>query len=174
MPSTKVQKLIEKHALQPHPEGGWYRRVFQSKDLVLPLKKASERYQGEPRHAGSAIIYLLEKGDFSAWHRVQSDETWCFHTGEPLRLRVIDSCGALQEITLGIDIGHLQLTVRAQDIFSAEPLGAFSLVSCVVTPGFDFKDFELISKQAFIQQYPKHQTLARLIRANGVAQMPTP
>lgn len=164
MADFEIESLVQKYNLSPHPEGGWYRRVFQSNDSVIVQGEAIKRYNNEPRLAGTSIIYLLEQHDFSAWHSIQSDETWCFHTGNPLLLRVLDNAGNLQEIILSHDSGHLQFTVRAGDIFSAESLGKFSLVSCVVTPGFDFKDFQLISKDEFLMQYPQHQTLSKFIR----------
>lgn len=160
----EVHNIVQKYDLSPHPEGGWYKRVFQSNDSVMAQGTAIKRYGNEPRLAGTAIIYLLEHHEFSAWHRVQSDETWCFHTGHPLLLRILDKAGNLQKIILSHDADHLQFTVRAGDIFSAESLGGFSLVSCVVTPGFDFKDFQLITKDEFLMQYPQHQALSKFIR----------
>jgi len=165
--SDEVQSIVQKYTLSQHPEGGWYKRIFQSNDVVIAQGPASKRYGGEPRFAGTSILYLLERDDFSAWHSVQSDETWCFHMGEPLKLRVIDNSGFLQEITLGHDVGHLQFTVRAGNVFSAESLGKYSLVSCIVTPGFDFQDFQLIPRKEFITQYPHHQNLSKLCREDS-------
>lgn len=162
----EVESMVKKYDLSPHPEGGWYRRVFQSNDFVMAQGAAIKRYKNEARLAGTSIIYLLEQHNFSAWHSVQSDETWCFHTGNPLLLRILDNAGNLQEIILSHETGHLQFTVRAGDIFSAESLGKFSLVSCVVTPGFDFKDFQLMSKDEFLMQYPQHQNLSKFIHNN--------
>lgn len=160
----EIKNIVKQHNLAPHPEGGWYRRVYQSNDSVIATEPAIHRYRGESRLAGSAIIYLLPQNEFSAWHSVQSDETWCFHSGSTLLLRIIDLEGNLREIAMGQEAGHLQYTVRAEEIFSAESLGAYSLVSCVVTPGFDFKDFHLLTREIFLSQYPHHHALARLIR----------
>jgi 5'-methylthioadenosine/S-adenosylhomocysteine nucleosidase len=165
----KISELIAKYELIPHPEGGWYRQTFRSKDVVKAEGDASTRYLGESRAAGTSIIYLLSQGDFSGWHTVQSDETWSFHAGEDLLLRIIDSIsGELKEIILGIHRGDLQFTVRAGDIFSAEPLGRFCLTGCVVTPGFDSKDFKLFTREEFVTAYPQHIELARLARDKPV------
>jgi predicted cupin superfamily sugar epimerase/nucleoside phosphorylase len=160
----RVEEIIEQHQLLPHPEGGWYRRTFISHDLVTVNEPALSRYKGESRAAGSSIMYLLSQDDFSAWHTVQSDETWCIQAGEPLLLRIFDASDKLNEIILDADTGHLQFTVRAGEVFSAESLGRYSLVSCIVTPGFDFKDFKLLTRQEFILKYPQYNELVRLIR----------
>lgn len=165
----KISDLVAKYELIQHPEGGWYRQTFRSSDLVRAEGHALTRYLGEPRVAGTSIIYLLTQGDFSGWHTVQSDETWSFHLGEGLLLRVIDPIsGELNEITLGIEKGDIQFTVRAGHIFSAEPLGRFCLTGCAVTPGFDFKDFKLLNREEFVTTYPQYLDLARLARDQSV------
>lgn len=161
---NEAYKLRQKYDLEPHPEGGWYKRIFQSQDIVIAQGAALMRYHNEPRLAGTAIMYLLEEHDFSAWHSVQSDETWCFHSGHELLLRIIDSAGQLKKIKLGHDSEYLQFTVRAGEVFCVEPLGKFSLVSCVVTPGFDFKDFHLVSREEFLKLYSQHPDLLKFIR----------
>ncbi len=165
---NKISELVMKYDLTQHPEGGWYRQTFKSKDLVTSTEDSLLRYNREPRAAGTSIIYLLAQGDFSAWHTVKSDETWNFHAGDPLSLRVIDpDSGELKEILLSLT-STLQFTVKAGHIFSAESNGRFSLTGCVVTPGFDFKDFRLISRTEFIDKYPKYDNLARLARDKPV------
>jgi predicted cupin superfamily sugar epimerase len=161
----KISDLIAKYELTPHPEGGWYRQTFRSSDLVKVEGNASTRYLGESRSAGTSIIYLLSQGDFSGWHSIQSDETWYFHAGEALLLRIIDpNSGQLNEVTLDSEGGDLQVTIRAGHIFSAEPLGRFCLTGCSVTPGFDFKDFKLLTHEEFVTTYPQYIELARLVR----------
>ena len=165
----KICDLIAKYELIQHPEGGWYRQTFRSSDLVKAEGDASTRYLGESRAAGTSIIYLLSQGDLSVWHTVQSDETWSFHAGEALLLRIIDPMsGELNEVILGTDRGDLQFTVRAGHIFSAEPLGRFCLTGCSVTPGFDFKDFKLLTHEQFVTTYPQYIELARLARDKPV------
>lgn len=161
----RISKLVAKYDLTQHPEGGWYRSTFRSNDWVTAKGDAFTRYSGESRMAGSAILYLLPQGDFSAWHTIQSDETWSFHSGDDLLLRVIDPIsGKLTQIILGSEQDHLQFTVRAGHLLSAEPLGRFSIMGCVVTPGFDFKDLKLFTCDEFIAKFPEHIELARLAR----------
>ena len=161
--------IVTKYELIQHPEGGWYRQTFRSEDLISAEGDALARYGGESRVAGTSIIYLLTEDDFSAWHTVQSDETWSFHDGDPLLLRVIDpSNGELKQILLGLTNGVLQLTIKAGHIFSAETLGRFSLTGCMVTPGFDFKDFKLITQREFLARCPQHAMFARLTREKPV------
>lgn len=170
----QITTLITKHQLEQHPEGGWYRRTFKSADNVKVQGAFLARYKGEPRAAGSSILYLLPQREFSAWHTVQSDETWFFHEGEPLLLRCINpENGVLDEIVLGTTTGRLQHTVKAGHVFCSESTGRYSLMSCAVTPGFEFSDFNLITEEQFIAQYPQHKNLSRLICQRLVNDAPT-
>ncbi|MDF2940544.1 MAG: hypothetical protein K0R66_1186 [Gammaproteobacteria bacterium] len=164
------QALAQRYHLEAHPEGGFYKQTYRSNDLVRVEGEASARYQGEARTAGTSIIYMLTEGDFSAWHTVQSDETWHFHKGAPLLLRIIHPhTGELQEIILGgKDI--LQYNVPAQHIFSAETLGDYTIVGCTVCPGFDFKDFYLPSREKLLAQFPQHKELIKKFTREAAVQ----
>ena len=139
--------MVDLLDLQPHPEGGWYRRTWRS-----PLTITPEGYTGE-RAAATAIYYLLDAGERSSWHTVRSDELWLWHAGGPLTLRLGGTdrqpAGPPQEITLGpgVAAGHRpQFVVPGGTWQSAEPAAPEpALVSCVVVPGFDFADFRLAS-----------------------------
>jgi len=141
-------QIAAQHGLNRHPEGGYYKQTHRSCDHVHAVGEAEARYAGELRLAGTSILFLLGKTDFSAWHSVASDETWNFHDGAPLKLRVIDAkTNEMREIKLGCTPRATpQLTIRAGDIFSAETEGTYTLVGCSVTPGFEFQDFKLISR----------------------------
>jgi uncharacterized protein len=131
--------------LAPHPEGGWYRETWRS-DLVIPPSALPSAYTG-PRHAGTAILFLLLPGQQSAWHTVRSAELWLYHRGSPLILETGPEPTAAHPHLLGADLtngerpqilvapGHWQRARPRDD----QP----SLVSCVVVPGFDFADFGL-------------------------------
>lgn len=161
----RISNLVGKYGLNVHPEGGWFRRTYKSMDMVRAEGEALIRHQGELRAAGTSIIYLLAQGEYSAWHTVQSDETWSFHSGDPLLLRVINPLdGELDEVLLSQTEGLLQYTIKSGYIFSAESVGRYSLTGCTVTPGFDFKDFKLISKEEFLMKFPQHAMLTRLVR----------
>lgn len=127
--------VIAKLGLEPHPEGGWYRQTFVS--------------SAEPgqRPAGSVIHYLLKAGESSHWHRVDADEIWFYHSGEPLQLRVSETdTGPACIITLGPCLDgamSMQGVVPKGWWQAAKPLGAWTLVSCTVSPAFSFDGFEL-------------------------------
>lgn len=133
--------LVASLGLQAHPEGGYYREVFRS-DLQVP-------FQGAPRSAATSIYYLLAQGAYSAWHRIDADETWYFHAGGPLDLYVLSPDGNLQVHRLGDPRNHsgavFQAVVAAGCWFAAKPAtsGDFSLVGCAVAPGFEFSGFQL-------------------------------
>jgi predicted cupin superfamily sugar epimerase len=135
---VNVREVAAAWDLAPHPEGGYYRETYRS-----PLEVVPEGWAG-PRALATAIIYLLAAGQRSAWHRVRGDELWLWQGGTAMALTV----GA-DERRLGPDsaAGHaLQLLVPAGTWQSATPAGGepgWSLVACLVAPGFDFADFEL-------------------------------
>jgi len=160
--NTTAQDLIARLALKRHPEGGYYKETYRSSD-ILPADALPGRYTG-PRAAGTAILFLLEHGDFSAWHRLSSDEIWHFYLGSSLTLHGIDKAGAYARTRLGPHIGRderCQRVVRAGHWFAAqiEEPAAFALVGCTVAPGFDFADFELADRAALARQYPEHKTI---------------
>ena len=136
--------LAERLDLQPHPEGGWYRETWRS-----PVTFEPDGYDG-PRHAATAIYFLLHPGERSAWHVVRSAELWFWHSGGPLLLRrggSGDHPGDGDEVLLGpaVAAGQVPQAVIPAGVWqAAEPAGAEPvLVSCVVAPGFDFADFRL-------------------------------
>ena len=130
--------LAEQFDLQPHPEGGWFRETFRSATHINP-----PGYAG-PRAAATAIYFLLHPGEESAWHVVTSDELWFRHSGE-LEL-TLGGNGPSPEVSSSALLGpsQPQVLVPAGVWQAARPIGAEPvLVSCVVSPGFDFADFRL-------------------------------
>jgi hypothetical protein len=131
--------IIERLGLQPHPEGGWYRETWRG-----PAGAGS-------RATATAIHFLLEAGQNSHWHKVDAAEIWLFHAGDPLRMLLAqDDAGPVRSVLLGNDVlaGHTpQHVVAPHEWQAAEPgpVGAagYSLVSCVVAPGFEFSGFTL-------------------------------
>lgn len=129
--------------LLPHPENGWYRQTWRSGVTVSP--------DGHPgsRPTATGIHFLLTPGEESRWHRVRSDEVWVFNRGGPLRLELggtgpVPSLEEHRVLGPGIEQGeHLQVLVPAGTWQTARPVGdTESLVSCFVSPGFDFADLE--------------------------------
>ena len=127
--------IIAALGLKPHPEGGWYAETFR--DAARPGERA----------ASTAIYYLLEAGQLSAWHRVDAVEIWHFHAGAPLALSLATPEGAdARTETLGADIAageRPQIIVPRHWWQSAKSLGAWTLVGCTVAPGFEFSGFEM-------------------------------
>ncbi len=154
---------IHKLALEPHPEGGFYRQSYKA-DLVLP-REALPQFPG-PRAASTAIYFLLEGENFSAFHRLRSDELWHFYVGGPLAVHAIDEQGRYSEIHLGTDpeAGQvLQAVVKAGCWFASrlQDLKSYALVGCTVAPGFDFDDFELAKRAELVKSYPQHQEVIK-------------
>ena len=163
-----VEQLINQFGLQPHPEGGWFRESYRSTESIA-ASALPDRFHAE-RSLATAIYFLLEKGNFSAFHRIKSDECWHFYAGGTLHVYVIHANGELEIKKLGRDIANgetFQFVVPGDCWFTAEPVkGAeFCFVGCTVAPGFNFTDFELADAAELIKQYPKHiNIIKRLCR----------
>ena len=138
---TKAEETIRRYKLVPHPEGGWYREAHRSgESLRLP--------GGRIRSACTAILFLLSGGEISRWHRVVSDELWHFCEGDSLELHKITSDLSRYTIhRLGSDTGKWFHVIPCGCWQAARSTGSFSLVTCVVSPGFDFADFRLLSNE---------------------------
>ncbi|QDG53961.1 cupin domain-containing protein [Persicimonas caeni] len=141
-----IDQLVDHLQLEAHPEGGFFKETWRS-ELTLP----SSALPGHPglRNAGTSIIYLLPAGEVSALHRVRSDELWLHQLGDPLRLELCaDSDGEFEERLVGPPPqGQLQALVPAgwwQTATPTEGPAGYSLVGCLVVPGFDFEDFEML------------------------------
>lgn len=133
--NPEARALIKALALQPHPEGGWYRETWRAQPDVPGARPTS-----------TAILFLLPEGARSHWHRVDADEIWIHQSGGPLLLEIAGPDGEISETRLGGDIlggDVLQAVVPAGRPQAARPLGTWALVACIVAPGFDFAGFEL-------------------------------
>lgn len=134
-----AEELIESLELSPHPEGGWYRETWRAAAAA-----------GE-RSAASAVLYLIQPGQRSHWNRVDADEIWLWHSGDPVDMAIIaGDSGPVSTLRLGGRIGHgehLQVIVPAGHWQSADPVSGgsigYTLISCIVAPAFEFSGFEL-------------------------------
>ena len=159
-----IQTYITRYNLQPHPEGGWYAETYRSSELANQLPP---RFTG-PRNFSTAIYFLLPGNTFSAFHRIQSDELWHFYDGDMLEVFVINAQGSLQLIQLGRDTAQgqvYQATVHAGQWFASRCSvnNGFALVGCTVSPGFDFKDFEIARRGDLLLQYPQHSSIIQAL-----------
>lgn len=146
--------------LQPHPEGGWFRETYRSRGLI-PKEGLPDRFPG-PRSVSTAIYFLLEGAQFSAFHRIRSDEMWHFYAGRTLRVHVIGKHGKMTGHRLGASPGDaFQVLVPAGAWFAAEVVRhrGYALVGCTVAPGFDFADFEMGDRRQLLSQFPQHATM---------------
>ncbi len=153
---------IQHLSLVPHPEGGFFKEIFRSSisidQKMLPLGFKNSR------RLITSIYYLLRSGDISHFHRLRSDELWYYHHGSSIRIVIIDQEGHKQTKMLGPRIEraeHMQVLIPAGTIFGAEVIDSdsFGLFGCVVSPGFEFDDFEMYNKEDLLQAYPKHAEL---------------
>ena len=129
--------IIARLELQPHPEGGHYRETFRDDDV-----------DDGGRSRSTAIYFLLARGERSHWHRVDAVETWHYYAGASLTLRIADESGE-RRVALGVDLaaGEVpQAVVPAYAWQAAESNGDWTLVGCIVAPGFEFAKFELAPK----------------------------
>ena len=157
-----TQQLIQQYNLQPHPEGGWYKEIYKSSEHIA-ANALPARFFGD-RTFSTAIYFLLEQGNFSAFHRIKSDECWHFYAGDCLQIYVIQMNGTLDIIRLSNDIEQGQLfqyTVPANCWFASRPApnSSFCFVGCTVAPGFDFADFEMADATALSALFPQHEIL---------------
>lgn len=137
---TPARDLIEKLALKPHPEGGWYRELYRSRMRVTGPSGA--------RAALTTIYYLLERGQVSRWHVVGADEIWHFYHGDPLELYGYDrdSQVATRQVLDRPTDGREPVAIMPAGVWqAARSLGDYSLVGCSVAPGFEFTDFRLVA-----------------------------
>ncbi len=133
-----MQQLIGRYNLQPHPEGGYYREVYRSRQTVVSPVVDAER------QAVTHIYFLLTKGQVSRFHRVRHDEIWNFYEGAPLRLVTSDGV-TVQEQLLGPGYTAYAGIVEGGLFQAAETTGDYSLVGCSVAPGFNFADFSFLA-----------------------------
>ncbi|MEC5142833.1 cupin domain-containing protein [Chitinophaga sp. 212800010-3] len=148
--------------LQSHVEGGAFRETYRANWMLE--KSALPAGMAGDRNASTCIYFLLEYGEFSAFHRIAADEIWHFYDGVTLTIYEILPDGALRIHRLGRDIQNnesLQAVVQAGNWFASrvEVPGGYALAGCTVAPGFDFADFELAEKASLLTAYPKHAAL---------------
>ncbi|MCR8969786.1 cupin domain-containing protein [Facklamia sp. 7083-14-GEN3] len=156
--NKSVKEWIETFEMEAHPEGGYFREVEKSESKI--------KVDGKERALYTSIYFLLEKGNPSHFHRLTADEIWYYHHGQPLTVHMISPEGNYTQVTLGLDLanGHvLQYRVPKGTIFGSTVEEGFSLVSCMVSPGFEFDDFELFTYNELVEQYPEHEEIIKIL-----------
>ena len=157
-----VELLINCLKLKPHPEGGYYNENYRSKEKV---GVSAHKYGDNFRYSSTSIYFLITAGNFSAWHKIKSDEIWNHHEGSALNILSINPDGILTRYKLGSKLSdstaEYQVVISAGDWFCAyvDDQNGYSLAGCFVSPGFEFKDFELADRDKLAQEFKQHQEL---------------
>lgn len=141
--------------LQSHPEGGYFIQTYASDQTM-------KSNGGNQVPVYTTIYFILKHDNPSNFHRIQSDELWFYHDGNPLTVHCIYPDGKYEAIKLGKDFSHgekLHYMVPRGTIFGSSVDHDYSLVSCQVSPGFSFDEFELFKSAQLIQQYPQHKEI---------------
>ncbi|HEY8946694.1 MAG TPA: cupin domain-containing protein [Polyangiaceae bacterium] len=151
-------EIVALLGLEPHPEGGYFAEVFRSANAVTSSTHAGKR------RASTAIYFLLRTDEFSAFHRVSSDEVWHHYQGDPLELHVLGPRGHSRIIVgSALEKGERPLAVvPSGHLQAARPLSGphgYSLCGCTVAPGFEFRDFEMPVRARLIEEFPEHGPL---------------
>lgn len=161
----RPSEIISRLDLQPHPEGGYYRETYRSNGEILDLPP----YFEGSRNYSTAIYFLLTGDNFSAFHRIRQDEMWHFYLGAPIELIEISSEGKVTTTHIGNDLEkdqQLQHLVPGGSWFASRLLpgaGDYALAGCTVSPGFDFRDFEMAKRADLIQLFPDHGELITVL-----------
>ena len=158
--NQKAKYYIQKLQLEKHPEGGYFREVYRSGEII----SIDSPKRNLKRNVSTSIYFLLEGTQISKFHRLNSDELWHFYDGSSVKVYVIDGKGKLTEIILGkkIEEGEaFQTVIKKNNWFAAEVINkrSFALIGCTVSPGFDFSDFELANREYLLESFPNHKSL---------------
>lgn len=151
---------IEKLDLLPHPEGGWYKETYRSEGKI-PQSVLPAGFSGD-RVYSSAIYYLLDHHNFSAFHKINSDETWHYYTGNSAIEIISIEHNKLVKQLLGDQLKNgesFQVTVPANCWFAARLVysSGFALAGCTVAPGFNFDDF-VLADEKLLDEYPEFKS----------------
>ena len=150
-----IESIVKKLNLFPHPEGGFYSETYRS-EIIIP---------GKDRKLMTSIYFLLTSENVSKFHRIKSDELWFYHYGSPLIVHTLNESGHKQT-KIGPNLFENEtpyFLVPKETIFGSTVLNddSYSLVSCVVSPGFEFSDFELFSFSDLIEKFPLNEDIIR-------------
>ncbi|GGD01357.1 cupin domain-containing protein [Enterococcus wangshanyuanii] len=151
------QYWIEQLQLEPHSEGGYFKQVLRSDQSLQTSERVARPYY-------TSIYFLLTNENPSHFHRLKSDEIWYYHAGSSLSIHLLHPDGHYEVIHLGDNLEKgevLQAVVPKNVIFGStvDTDQAFALVSCMVSPGFDYQDFELFTKKQLLSSYPEHKKI---------------
>lgn len=166
----KATYWITKLELEKHPEGGWFKETYRSEEII-GQNSLPERFKGN-RNFSTAIYYLLNKTDYSTFHKIKSDEIWHFYDGtSPIEILLLSQEG-IKSIVVGRDLekGESVQVIIPKNVWFAAHLidkSGFALVGCTVSPGFDFNDFEMANIEALKKEFPQFgKNIGDFIKSN--------
>lgn len=145
-----------------HVEGGYYSEFYESKHRITD-KELVVDFENT-RALATSIYFLIDEDEVSNFHRLKSDEIWYYHDGQPLTIAVIDKEGNYSSHQLGLNFEageRPQILVPAGSIFGSYTEKGYSLVSCMVSYGFEYRDFELFKRSELITAFPQHEKIIR-------------
>ena len=170
MELIEVERLVDKLKLEPHPEGGYFSESYRSQEII---QHQPERFDGDHVYK-TAIYYLLERGNISAFHRLKQDELWHHYVGSSIIIHILDPAQGYKQWLLGSALDDDQACYQVlvpQNVWFAAELNdktQFSLVGCTTSPGFDFSDWELAKPDNLIQRFPEQaELIQRLVATCG-------
>ena len=161
MTADEVKKNL---GLVPHPrEGGWYVQTYKAGERIAAEAFSAGRYGGA-RHSSTAIYYLLERGTFSEMHLLRSDEVFHFYAGDAVEMLQLDEQGGGRTVRLGnrLDEGERPQVVVRRGVWQGSRLaagGAWALLGCTVSPGFEFEDYEAGERAELCARWPVFRQL---------------
>jgi predicted cupin superfamily sugar epimerase len=152
MLEEEALRLVAQLELRPHPEGGYFVETFRSGLDILA--------SWATRPAVTSIYYLLSAANFSAFHRLRSDEIWHHYRGAPVAIEVIDAEGHYLPVVIGA-ANCWQAAIGAGSWFAAHVRvpNAYALVGCDVAPGFAYEDFSIGTREELTTSFPQHRAL---------------
>ena len=153
------QDWINELELEPHVEGGYFRQTYKAVETV-------ELNDNRIRALSTSILFLLSSNNPSHFHLLSSDEIWYYHFGHALTVHMIHPNSVYETVEIGPGIGQkLQFTVPAGVIFGStiesNNVEDFAIVSCSVTPGFEYEDFKLYTQDELLEKFPNHEQIIR-------------
>ena len=157
-----AQFWIDRLKLEPHPEGGYFKEIYQADELI-PADALPDRYSGS-RHFSTSIYYLLESSDISRFHILQTDELWHFYTGQTVTVHLLDEIAGYYRILLGNEPERetiFQVSIPRNTYFGASinQANGFALVGCTMAPAFEFEDFELAERTDLLEKFPAQKDI---------------
>jgi predicted cupin superfamily sugar epimerase len=161
----EANRFIQILDLKAHPEGGFFKEVYRS-DEIIGGECLPSRYNMKEHSYSTSIYFLLDGNRISRFHKLQSDEIWYFHSGSRGIIYILDKAGNLITRYLGMNIKNgdaLQLIINKDSWFAAEveDKTSFLLAGCMVSPGFDFDDFKLAERNELLKIFPDHEELIK-------------